>query len=292
MKGWQCHFLFLVIPVASLIQNQSNSIGSFALTSGGPSSSLANFVTSLCGAPTASSQGAAINSSQHQVTPPPPPRIPFDTTLFTAAGSPLNIVAQTPPPPQSQTSQLRTQAQSINSGTLTPVAVISALPRSNSASPLVPPQPLHESVSCTSLDGGAATDTDTSVVAGEDVGGRGGEEGTPSKIEDGASPMSTAGTRKSATGKTSRRSGGSGLGTRPHRQNFTALQNRILTDWYNSHHFKPYPSTEDTKMLAQKSELTYSQVNRILLLLLLLYLMPCTTTTYLLELTYDVKTDY
>lgn len=47
---------------------------------------------------------------------------------------------------------------------------------------------------------------------------------------------------------------------RPHRQNFTPTQNRILTEWYQLHQAKPYPSTDDTKELANISGLSYSQV--------------------------------
>lgn len=170
----------------------------------------------------------------------------------------------------------------MNNGTMNPVTVVPSLPRSNTASPHVAVQSLRETASCTSLEelsstcgaggggsagggGGAGTDTDTSVVATEEAGAEG-LLSTHLEVttEDSSSPMSTAGARKSTSvsGKASRRTS-SGLGTRPHRQNFTALQNRILTDWYNSHHYKPYPSTEDTKLLAQKSELTYSQVGPI-----------------------------
>ncbi|KER34014.1 hypothetical protein T265_12483, partial [Opisthorchis viverrini] len=46
---------------------------------------------------------------------------------------------------------------------------------------------------------------------------------------------------------------------RPHRQNFTPTQNRILTEWYQTHQSKPYPSTDDTKELAIISGLSYSQ---------------------------------
>ncbi|KAH9280611.1 Homeobox protein extradenticle [Echinococcus granulosus] len=277
------------IPVASLIPGQPAGLGSFALTSGGPPSSLASFVTSLGGTPVTPAT-PAIASSQHLASrpppPPPPPQLSFDAALFAtaaAAGSPLNIVAQAPPTPA--TPQLRTQGfsqtQSINNGTMTPVTVVPALPRSDTTSPHVAVQSLRETASCTSLEelssacgaggggsgsggGGAGTDTDTSVVAAEEAGTEG-LLNTHLEVttEDSGSPMSSAGARKStsASGKASRRTS-SGLGTRPHRQNFTALQNRILTDWYNSHHYKPYPSTEDTKMLAQKSELTYSQVKK------------------------------
>lgn len=48
---------------------------------------------------------------------------------------------------------------------------------------------------------------------------------------------------------------------RPHRQNFTPTQNRILTEWYSKHKAKPYPSTDDTKELATISGLSYSQVS-------------------------------
>lgn len=49
---------------------------------------------------------------------------------------------------------------------------------------------------------------------------------------------------------------------RPHRQNFTPTQNRILTEWYSKHKAKPYPSTDDTKELATISGLSYSQVKK------------------------------
>ncbi|CAH8872135.1 unnamed protein product [Trichobilharzia szidati] len=49
---------------------------------------------------------------------------------------------------------------------------------------------------------------------------------------------------------------------RPHRQNFTPTQNRILTEWYQLHQAKPYPSTDDTKELANISGLSYSQVKK------------------------------
>ncbi|GAA30946.2 homeobox protein extradenticle [Clonorchis sinensis] len=49
---------------------------------------------------------------------------------------------------------------------------------------------------------------------------------------------------------------------RPHRQNFTPTQNRILTEWYQTHQSKPYPSTDDTKELAIISGLSYSQVKK------------------------------
>ncbi|CAH8656668.1 unnamed protein product [Schistosoma margrebowiei] len=49
---------------------------------------------------------------------------------------------------------------------------------------------------------------------------------------------------------------------RPHRQNFTPTQNRILTEWYQLHQVKPYPSTDDTKELANISGLSYSQVKK------------------------------
>ncbi|VDM18886.1 unnamed protein product [Hydatigera taeniaeformis] len=275
------------IPVASLIPGQPAGLGSFALTSGSPPSSLANFVTSLSGT-SVTPTTPAITSPQHQATrpspPPPQPQISFDAALFATAaatGSPLNIVAQASPAPATpqQRAQALNQTQSMNNGTMTPVTVVPALPRSNTASPHVAVQSIRETASCTSLEelsntcgaggggsggGGAGTDTDTSVVAAEESG----TEGLLSNhlevtTEDSGSPMSSAGARKSTTvsGKASRRTS-SGLGTRPHRQNFTALQNRILTDWYNSHHYKPYPSTEDTKLLAQKSELTYSQVKK------------------------------
>ncbi|KAL5968202.1 Pre-B-cell leukemia transcription factor 4 [Taenia solium] len=279
------------IPVASLIPGQPAGLGSFALTSGSPPSSLASFVTSLSGTQVTPTT-PAITSSQHQATrpspppPPPQPQLSFDAALFATAaatGSPLNIVTQAPPTPA--TPQMRAQAlsqtQSMNNGTVTPVTVVPALPRSNTDSPHVAVQPLRETASCTSLEelsntcgaggggsagggGGAGTDTDTSVVAAEEAGAEG-LLSTHLEVttEDSSSPMSSAGARKSTSvsGKASRRTS-SGLGTRPHRQNFTALQNRILTDWYNSHHYKPYPSTEDTKLLAQKSELTYSQVKK------------------------------
>ncbi|VDK35734.1 unnamed protein product [Taenia asiatica] len=283
------------IPVASLIPGQPAGLGSFALTSGSPPSSLASFVTSLSNTQVTPTT-PAITSSQHQATrpspppppppPPPQPQLSFDAALFATAaatGSPLNIVTQAPPTPA--TPQLRAQAlnqtQSMDNGTMTPVTVVPALPRSNTDSPHVAVQPLRETASCTSLEelsntcgaggggsagggGGAGTDTDTSVVAAEEAGAEG-LLSTHLEVttEDSSSPMSSAGARKSTSvsGKASRRTS-SGLGTRPHRQNFTALQNRILTDWYNSHHYKPYPSTEDTKLLAQKSELTYSQVKK------------------------------
>ncbi|CAL8097330.1 unnamed protein product [Calicophoron daubneyi] len=71
------------------------------------------------------------------------------------------------------------------------------------------------------------------------------------------------------SGGSSSRRGMSALGsesgqgqTRPHRQNFTPQQNRILTDWYQTHQAKPYPSTDDTKELATISGLSYSQVKK------------------------------
>ncbi|VDD75781.1 unnamed protein product [Mesocestoides corti] len=261
------------IPVANLMPGQPTGLGSFTFTNCTPPNSLANFVTSLGGAPVPTSAStpihrfsaetsSTIQQRAAQPTQPHPAQLPFEAALFAtaaaaAAGNPLNIVAQ--PALQFRT-PASTQAQSIN-GSVAPVTVVSSVSR-NETSPLLISQPLREVTSCASLEEvGGGTDTDTSLTTGlegEEVG----EEvtlGSHPEIDESGSPLSTTGIRKLS--KSNRRSS-SGLGTRPHRQNFTALQNRILTDWYNSHHYKPYPSTEDTKMLAQKSELTYSQVKK------------------------------
>ncbi|VEL15332.1 unnamed protein product [Protopolystoma xenopodis] len=71
--------------------------------------------------------------------------------------------------------------------------------------------------------------------------------------------VSTAG-----NGNISSSSGGGGgasssSGGKPHRQNFTPTQNRILTEWYQVHSHRPYPSTDDTKFLAKQAGLFYSQ---------------------------------
>lgn len=49
--------------------------------------------------------------------------------------------------------------------------------------------------------------------------------------------------------------------SKPHRQNFTQQQNDILNRWYQRHSDKPYPSTEQTKELANECRLSYSQVS-------------------------------
>lgn len=94
------------------------------------------------------------------------------------------------------------------------------------------------------------------------------DDGSDGSGEDSESPNSNelqmngvvGGQGKRGNGRSSgKRSGG--VGSRPHRQNFTPTQNRILTEWYATHQYKPYPSTEDTKALAIKSALTYSQVS-------------------------------
>ncbi|VDP71936.1 unnamed protein product [Echinostoma caproni] len=100
----------------------------------------------------------------------------------------------------------------------------------------------------------------TSLLPASGTGGGGGGGGS-TRRHTGSSRNSglTGSSRRSAN--TSGDLGGTHQG-RPHRQNFTPTQNRILTEWYSKHKAKPYPSTDDTKELATISGLSYSQVKK------------------------------
>lgn len=246
-------YLFSVIPVTGFLPGQTGGLGSFGLTSGGVPNNLASFVTSLSGA--TATPTTITSTGQQQATPTTQQsQLPFEAALFASAtGNPLSIASTS-----QSNSQVRTPAQSIgNGGAASSSTMVTAISRSNNDSPQVGTQGLRESTSCMSLEDLAA-DNDKSSLAIDDSGANEHIDAVTAE-ESGSSSVSNTGQRKPASGKSGSRRGG-GVGSRPHRQNFTATQNRILTDWYNSHHYKPYPSTEDTKQLASMSDLTYSQV--------------------------------
>ncbi|KAM7541855.1 hypothetical protein Aperf_G00000008272 [Anoplocephala perfoliata] len=250
------------IPVTGFLPGQAGGLGSFGLTSGGVPNSLASFVTSLSGATatpttiTSTGQQQQQQQQQQATSTTQQSQLPFEAALFASAtGTPLSITSTA-----QSNSQIRAPAQSISNGGTAPTStMVTAISRSNNNSPHVGIQGLRESTSCISLDD-LATDNDKPSLTIDESGANEHLDAVAAE-ESGSSTVSNAGQRKSGTGKSgSRRSGG--VGSRPHRQNFTATQNRILTDWYNSHHYKPYPSTEDTKQLASMSDLTYSQVKK------------------------------
>ncbi|VDL57948.1 unnamed protein product [Hymenolepis diminuta] len=230
-----------VIPVTNFSPAQTGGLGTFSLANSTLPSSLASFVTSLSGASQATQ---AISTSSGQSTIATTQNLSFDGSVF------LNQLNQATTATTQASLQIRPPIQAVatNGGNHTSVTMVT----SNNNSPQVG---LRESKSNLSLDDLATTDTDNSVVGG---GAGTGIEQSVDK-ESGSSPStSQIGSRRPKSG--GRRS--SGVGSRPHRQNFTANQNRILNDWYNEHHYKPYPTTEDTKHLSNLAGLTYPQVKK------------------------------
>ncbi|VDO05346.1 unnamed protein product [Rodentolepis nana] len=228
-----------LIPVTNFSPGQTGGLGTFSLANSTLPSSLASFVTSLSGASQATQ---AISTSSGQPTIATTQNLPFDGSIF------LNQLNQTTTATTQGNLQIRPPIQAIatNGGNHTSVTMVA----NDNNSPQVG---LRGSKSNLSLDDLATTDTENSGIGG----GAGMDESVDK--ESGSSPStSQAGSRRPKSG--GRRS--SGVGSRPHRQNFTANQNRILNDWYNEHHYKPYPSTEDTKHLSNLAGLTYSQVKK------------------------------
>nr|CDS25664.1 homeobox protein extradenticle [Hymenolepis microstoma] len=228
-----------LIPVTNFSPGQTGGLGTFSLANSTLPSSLAGFVTSLSGASQATQ---AISTSSGQPTIATTQNLPFDGSIF------LNQLNQATTATTQANLQIRPPIQAVatNGGNHTSVTMVT----SDNNSPQVG---LRVSKSNLSLDDLATTDTDNSVV-----GGGAGMEENVEKESDSSPSTSQAGSRRPKSG--GRRS--SGVGSRPHRQNFTANQNRILNDWYNEHHYKPYPSTEDTKHLSNLAGLTYSQVKK------------------------------